>query len=156
MEFAAAIWNLDPSDQAIDSLRAYGVTAVEFGPSFLYHEDEAAFVSAAARYRAAGIRFYAVHAPFDEESDLSHLDEGKRRGAVATHVLGLARAALAGAECMVIHPSRHCLEKDPALCQPRDATRGGAGDRRSAGPGKHAARSPRLSERRRAAHCGRL
>jgi sugar phosphate isomerase/epimerase len=112
MEFAVGLWNLDPSDQAVDDLAAMGVTAVEFGPSFLLQEDEAALLSAAHRYRAAGIRFYSCHAPFGDEEELSQLDETGREGALSIHVQSLTRAALAGVECLVIHPGRRCPEAE--------------------------------------------
>jgi sugar phosphate isomerase/epimerase len=112
MDFAVGIWNPDPFDGAISALRAEGITAVEFGPPFLLQQDEAALISAAERYRAGGIRFYSCHSPFDEEADLSQPDEEARRNALAIQTLALARAALAGVECMVIHPSRRCPEEE--------------------------------------------
>ena len=112
MEFAVGIWNPDPSDGAIDALRAEGITAIEFGPPFLLQEDKGALISAAERYHAAGIRFYACHSPFDEEADLSQTDEEARQNALAIQMRALAHAALAGAECMVIHPSRRCPDKE--------------------------------------------
>jgi sugar phosphate isomerase/epimerase len=112
MEFALGIWFLDPSDQAIAALAAMGVTAIEFGPSFLLESEEAAIESAAGRYRAAGIRFYSCHAPFGDEEELSRLDESGRVKALDTHLCSLSRAALAGVECMVIHPGRRCPEDE--------------------------------------------
>ena len=112
MEFAVAIWNPDPSEQAIEALCAEGVTAVEFGPPFLLQEDEAALRSAAGRYQAAGIRFYACHAPFDDPAELSQLEDEARQRAVDLHVKSLERAAVAGVECMVIHPGRRCAEDE--------------------------------------------
>jgi len=106
MEFAVSLWNLDPSPEAVASLQADGVTAAEFGPPFLLQEDEAAFLATVRRYHAAGIRFYACHAPFDAPAELSQLDEGGRQKAVAVHLQSLSRAALAGASCLVIHPGR--------------------------------------------------
>ena len=112
MEFAVGIWNPDPSDETIDALYAQGVTAVEFGPPFLLQEDEKALFSAAERYHAAGIRFYACHAPFDAEAELSQLEDEGRQYAIALHVQSLKRAALVGADCLVIHPSRNCNEAE--------------------------------------------
>jgi sugar phosphate isomerase/epimerase len=112
MEFAVGIWNPDPSDEAIDAVCAQGVMAIEFGPPFLLQEAETALVSAAERYRAAGIRFYACHAPFDDTAELSQLEDEARRRAVEIHVKSLERAALAGVECIVIHPGRRCDENE--------------------------------------------
>jgi sugar phosphate isomerase/epimerase len=112
MEFAVGIWHPAPSDQAIDALCAEGVTAVEFGPPFLLQEDERAFLSAADRYRAAGIRFYACHAPFDDSAELSQLEDEARLNAIDIHVKSLERAALGGVECLVIHPGRRCAEDE--------------------------------------------
>lgn len=114
MEFAVGIWNLDPSEEAIDALCAQGVTAIEFGPPFLLQESEAALVSAAGRYRAAGIRFYACHAPFDDTAELSQPEEEARQRAIDIHVKSLERAALARVDCMVIHPGRRCDEDEIA------------------------------------------
>jgi len=116
MEFAVSRWNLDPSPQAIAALQADGVAAAEFGPPFLLQEDESAFLSTAQRYHAAGIRFYATHAPFDAPAELSQLDEDGRQNAVAIHLQALSRAALAGISCMVIHPGRGgCPEREIPL-----------------------------------------
>jgi sugar phosphate isomerase/epimerase len=112
MEFAVGIWNPEASDQAIETLRADGVTAIEFGPPFLLHQDRATLIEAAERYRAAGIRFYACHAPFGDEEELSQLETEARQNAVDIHVKSLERAALAGVECMVIHPGRRCAEAE--------------------------------------------
>jgi sugar phosphate isomerase/epimerase len=114
MEFAISLWNLDPSPVTVASLRAQGVTAAEFGPPFLLQDDESAFLSTVHCYHEAGIRFYACHAPFGEESDLSQPSEGGRRHAVAIHKAGLERAAQAGVSAMVIHPSRRCPEHELA------------------------------------------
>ena len=106
MEFAVSLWNLDPEPAAIDALQADGVTAAEFGPPFLLQEDEAAFLATVARCHAAGIRFYACHAPFDAPAELSQLDEDGRQNALVIHQKSLARAGLAGASCLVVHPGR--------------------------------------------------
>ena len=162
MEFAPGIWNPDPSDQAIEALCAQGVTAIEFGPPFLLQEDEAALASAAERYRAAGIRFYACHAPFDEPAELSQLEdeatpEGDRPPRSEPGAGGARRSSVHG------HPPRTALRgsRDAApagvpVCQPGGAGPPGAGGRRPAGPGKHAARARGLPERRRAARRGSL
>jgi sugar phosphate isomerase/epimerase len=112
MQFAISLWNLDPSPAAVAALQADGVTAAEFGPPCLLQEDEAAFLETVRRYRAAGIRFYAVHAPFDAPAELSQLDEDGRQNAVEIHRRALSRAALAGTSCLVIHPGRGGCPKD--------------------------------------------
>jgi sugar phosphate isomerase/epimerase len=112
MQFAVSLWNLDPSDTAIAALQANGVTAAEFGPPFLLQEDESAFLATVKRYHAAGIRFYASHAPFDAPAELSQLDEDGRQKAVALHVQALSRAALAGVTCLVVHPGRGGAPQD--------------------------------------------
>lgn len=104
MEFAICQWTPDVSDEAIESLRVEGVTALEPGPSFL-DADEVVLKSAAARFRAAGIRLYSAHAYFGGDNDLSLLEEDKRKKTVAYHERALTRAALAGISCLVIHPS---------------------------------------------------
>jgi sugar phosphate isomerase/epimerase len=106
MQFAVSLWNLDPSPEAVADLQAKGVTAAEFGPPFLLQEDESAFLATVARYHAAGIHFYACHAPFDAPDELSQLDEQGRQNAVAIHLQALTRAALAGSSCIVVHPGR--------------------------------------------------
>jgi sugar phosphate isomerase/epimerase len=112
MEFAVGIWNPDPSDQAIDALRAEDITAIEFGPPFLLQQDRETLIGAAERYRAAGIRLYACHAPFDDPAELSQLEDEARQNAIEIHIRSLERAALAGVECMVIHPGRRCAEDE--------------------------------------------
>jgi sugar phosphate isomerase/epimerase len=112
MEFALGLWNLDSAPEAIAALQADGVTAAEFGPPVLLQEDEAAFLETVRRYHAAGIRFYACHAPFGAEDELSQLDRDGRKKAVATHERALARAGLAGAHCMVVHPGRGGCPED--------------------------------------------
>ena len=112
MKFAVSLWNLDPSPQAVAALQANGVTTAEFGPPFLLQPDESAFRATVARYHAAGIHFYACHAPFDAPAELSQLDEDGRQKAVALHVQSLQRAALAGASCIVVHPGRGGCPKD--------------------------------------------
>jgi sugar phosphate isomerase/epimerase len=116
MHFAVSLWNLAPSPEAIAALQADGVTAAEFGPPFLLQEDESAFRATVARYHAAGIRFYASHAPFDAPAELSQLDEDGRRSAVEIHLRALSRAALADVSCLVIHPGRgNCPEDEIPL-----------------------------------------
>jgi len=105
MEFAICDWVPDLSDQALDSLQAEGVTAMEPGPAFLLNTDEAKLKADAERLQARGIRIYSCHAPFGGENDISLLEEDKRRRAVSELIKSLARASLAGAECLVIHPS---------------------------------------------------
>jgi sugar phosphate isomerase/epimerase len=113
MQFAISRWNLDPSPEAVAALQADGVTAAEFGPPFLLQEDESAFRDTVARYHAAGIRFYATHAPFDAPAELSQLDEDGRKNALAIHLQSLSRAALAEIDCLVIHPGRGgCPEEE--------------------------------------------
>jgi sugar phosphate isomerase/epimerase len=112
MEFAVSLWNLDPAPEAVAALQADGVTAAEFGPPFLLQEDQSAFIATVARYHAAGIRFYACHAPFDAPAELSQLDEDGRQKAVAIHIQALERAALAGTSCMVVHPGRGGCPED--------------------------------------------
>jgi len=106
VEFAICQWEPDLSSEALLSLRAEGVTALEPGPSFLLSKDEPTLEQDAARLREAGIRVYSCHAPFREDNDLSFVDETRRAAAIANHVLALRRAPLAGAQCLVIHPSR--------------------------------------------------
>ncbi len=105
-ELAICLWQPDASSaQMIESLRVSGVTAVEPGPPFLLHGDEKATEAAAERFRAAGIAIYSCHAPFSAEDDVSQLDDQKRLIASDRQKNVLARTALAGAKCMVIHPS---------------------------------------------------
>ncbi len=104
MEFAVCEWVPDTSEEAVEALRAEGVTALEPGPSFLLGYEEAAVERNGKRYREAGIRLYTCHAPFGGDNDLSQLDEQGRTRAVAVHKETLRRAALAGVECIVIHP----------------------------------------------------
>lgn len=115
MQLAICLWSPETSDQAIELLRAEGVRAIEPGPSFLLENDEAALKSAARRLRSAGIGIYSCHAPFGGESDISLLEDAKRKGAVAEHEKALLRAALAGAECIVIHPSGRVKEDEAPL-----------------------------------------
>jgi sugar phosphate isomerase/epimerase len=112
MQFAVSRWNLDPSPEAVAALEADGVTAVEFGPPFLLQEDEQAFTSTVRRYHAAGIQFYATHAPFDAPAELSQLDEEGRQKAVQIHLQALSRAAQAGITCLVVHPGRGGCPED--------------------------------------------
>ncbi len=105
MEFAICQWEPDLSYEAIESLRADGVTALEPGPSFLLDRDEATLEAEVGRLRDAGISIYSCHALFGGDDDLSLLDEAKRNAAVANHVTALRRAALSGVECLVVHPS---------------------------------------------------
>ena len=105
MEFAICQWQPDLSPEAIESLRTEGVTAIEPGPSFLLDRDAATLKADAGRLRAAGITVYSCHAPFGDDSDLSLPAEDARRAAVRRHVRTLQQAALAGAQCLVIHPS---------------------------------------------------
>lgn len=114
MEFAACLWVPDTSEEAVETLRAEGVTAIEPGPSFLLQEDEAKLEREARRFRDCGIRIYQAHAPFGGDDDLSLVDEAKRKGAVAGHAVTLERAALAGVECLVIHPSAHVEDEERA------------------------------------------
>ncbi|MFH1927251.1 MAG: sugar phosphate isomerase/epimerase family protein [Chloroflexota bacterium] len=105
MQFAICQWYPDLSYEAIESMRADGVTALEPGPSFLLDKDEPMLMAEAKRLQDAGIRVYSVHSPFRGDDDLSLLNEDTRNAAVASHVMALQRAALSGAECLVIHPS---------------------------------------------------
>lgn len=105
MEFAICLWVPDVSAESVDQLRQQGVTAIEPGPEFLLNEDESAIVDESSRLKNAGIRIHSCHAPFSGERDLSLIDEKKREGAVATHKIALEHAAIAGASCIVIHPS---------------------------------------------------
>ena len=111
-QLAACLWNPDTSDEGIRSLLEQGGAALEPGPPFLFQEDESVLEAGARKLRSAGIRIYSCHARFGGESDLSLLEEDKRRAAVAEHEKALARAALAGAECIVIHPSAWMKEED--------------------------------------------
>lgn len=112
-QLAACLWNPDTSEEGVRSLARRGGEALEPGPPFLFQEDESALESGARRLRSAGIRIYSCHAPFGGDSDLSLLEESKRLAAVAEHEKTLARAAVAGAECIVIHPSAR-VKKDDA------------------------------------------
>lgn len=105
MQFAVCLWDLEPTDENIQSLSAQGVTAIELGALFLTARDDRTVRSAGEQCQDAGIRLYAGHPPFGGEADLSQLDEGGRRKAVTVLTQSLARAALAGIECAVIHPS---------------------------------------------------
>ena len=117
MQFAVCEWDLGVSNEAVASLVTNGVTAVEAGARFLTDRSESEIAKAARRYSAAGIRIHACHAPFGGEDDLSLLDEEARQKAVASHERALERTALAGAQCMVIHPSAGRL--DPEELQKR-------------------------------------
>lgn len=116
MKFAVCLWDFDPTQETIDSLCAQGVTAVEPGAHFLTIHDDKTIRAAGERCRAAGIHLYACHPPFGGEADLSQADEGARRRAVTILTQSLARAALAGIACAVIHPSSGTLtsEEHPA------------------------------------------
>ena len=112
MRFAICQWYPDLSYEAIESMRADGVTALEPGPSFLLDRDDATLKAEARRLQDAGIRVYSYHAPFHGSCDLSGLDDGERTTGVATLVTVLRRAATAGVECLVIHPSRRVLPEE--------------------------------------------
>jgi sugar phosphate isomerase/epimerase len=101
---------LDPEESVIASLRAKGVTALEPGAVFLTRHDKAAIEAVGEWCRASGIKVYACHAPFGGPDDISLPDEDDRQQAVASIEDSLVRAALAGAECVVIHPSGSGLE----------------------------------------------
>jgi len=111
-QLAACLWDPDASEEGVRSLVEQGGVALEPGPPFLLQEDEKALEVGARRLRSAGIRIYSCHAPFGGDSDLSLLDEEKRLAAVAEHEKALARAALVGAECIVIHPSSRVKKED--------------------------------------------
>src|SRR5210317_1186092 len=103
MKFAVCSWMPDFSNRAIEDMKANGVKAVEPGPSFLLNEDEADFRTQIERLKNNDIRIYSCHSPFSSEIDLSALDEDMRKAAVATQIRCLAGAAMAGANCIVIH-----------------------------------------------------
>jgi sugar phosphate isomerase/epimerase len=104
LEFAICLWRPDTSPEALDELTRAGVTAIEPGPSFLLQDDEREFEAGCGRVREAGIRLYSCHAPFGGDDDLSNPDAAKRAGAVESHARAVARAAVAGASCIVVHP----------------------------------------------------
>ena len=112
MRSAVCLWNFEPEESVVASLRASGVTALEPGAVFLTQHNEAAIEAVGGWCRSAGIDIHACHAPFGGESDLSLPDEDARRQAVANVEQALARAALMGAACVVIHPSGGGLEDE--------------------------------------------
>jgi sugar phosphate isomerase/epimerase len=105
MEFAACLWDLAPEEKTISELAASEVTAIEPGATFLTERDTGLIEQVGRWCRSAGIRIYVCHAPFGGSSDLSHLDPSARLSAISIAQDSLRRAALVGAECMVIHPS---------------------------------------------------
>jgi sugar phosphate isomerase/epimerase len=88
VQFAICQWYPALSYEAIESMRADGVTALEPGPSFLLDKDEATLIAEAGRLQDAGSHVYSVTA--------------------------LERAALSGAECLVIHPSGRVTVEEEA------------------------------------------
>jgi sugar phosphate isomerase/epimerase len=111
-KLAACLWTPDTSEEGVRSLARRGGAAIEPGPSFLFQEDEESVEAGARRLRSAGVLIYSCHARFGGDSDLSLLEEDKRKAAVAEHEKALARAAVAGAECIVIHPSARLKKED--------------------------------------------
>ena len=105
MQFAICEWDFGPAAETIDNWAASGVTAVEPGAVFLTKRTEVETKTAKSLCQAAGIRIYACHAPFGGDYDLSLLDNKARSGAIEAHRQALERAALLGAECIVVHPS---------------------------------------------------
>ena len=106
MRFAVSFWDPDYHwAEAMDSLQAEGVTAMETGPAFVTEWDDQAVSASAKVSRRAGIEIYTCHGPFGEEFNLSDSDDDRRREVVETHIAAMRRTALAGIKCMVIHPS---------------------------------------------------
>ncbi len=105
MAFAICRWVPDFSSSMVEQFASNGVTAIEPGPAFLYRNDGTTAKPEAERLRKAGIRIYACHAPFEHEDDLSILDEQTRQKAVQRLQAALRQTAVAGGECLIIHPS---------------------------------------------------
>ena len=78
-QLAACLWNPDTSDEGVRSLARQGGAAIEPGPSFLFQDNEESVEAGARRLRSAGIRIYSCHARFGGDSDLSLLEEDKRK-----------------------------------------------------------------------------
>jgi len=122
-ELAVSVWVPDTSEEAIASLAGAGATAMEPGPSFLLDQDLDEVAAAAGRYRAAGIRIYSCHAPFDDPAELAQADPDGRASAVATQTRAIQAAGAAGASVLVVHSSLPCPSDGPENAAKRDGLR---------------------------------
>ena len=106
-EIAVHTW-LEPvlggPGEKISRIKAAGVTAIEAGYPVFVSQPEKVVASNCRFLQDAGIRLWAVHAPFGEAFDLSDPHDAARRRAVEYHKFVLSRVALGNGSLMVIHP----------------------------------------------------
>ncbi|MER3501676.1 MAG: hypothetical protein C4295_09465 [Candidatus Fervidibacterota bacterium] len=91
-----------------DDLKAWqqaGLTAIECDYPSLVENPVRVLDRWAQMFRDAGIRFWAVHAPFGGQHNLAHPEEKVRRRAVEYHKFVMERTARVGAGILVIHPA---------------------------------------------------
>ncbi len=107
MEIGVAVGRIEGTTLE-DDLKAWqqaGLTAIECDYPSLVENPVRVLDRWAQMFRDAGIRFWAVHAPFGGQHNLAHPEEKVRRRAVEYHKFVMERTARVGAGILVIHPA---------------------------------------------------
>lgn len=109
-----AIWygGLDNFQVTTNVLVENGISIIETGPEFFLNSDEKRIENTAKEFVARGIKINAVHAPFDNDYNLSNLDADRRKNAIEVHKDLIYKVSYAKVPIIVVHPGSNARSEE--------------------------------------------